>query len=349
VLTSLSWSLGDTVHNKGDIENMTLLGNADGLTATGNGLVNTLIGNAGSNTLDGAGGADLLRGLAGSDFYGVDNAGDVVDETGGSGIDRVVSSINWNLGDAVHNKGDVEQLQIVGTATTATGNGLANLLIGNDLANVLDGAAGADTMRGGANNDLYYVDNYLDVVDESVAGSGGIDQVRTSNISVYLSDTAHFLGNIESVLLLGSLNLSAVGNALANTLTGNSGNNVLYGGDGRDFLTGAAGDDAFRFDTIGQSAPNVNRDVITDFDDVAGAAGDTINVSGIDANSLIGGNQAFVLLAADGASFTGAGQLRWYTSGGNTFVEGNVDGNLGADFSIQLTGLKTLTSDDFLL
>ncbi|MER8830390.1 hypothetical protein NKH73_29385 [Mesorhizobium sp. M0938] len=349
VLASISWDLGDLIHNKGVIENLLLLGSADGLTATGNGLANTLTGNAGSNTLNGGGGADLLRGLAGNDFYGVGEAGDVVDETGGSGIDRVVSSINWNLGDTVHNKGDVEQLQITGSATMAVGNGFDNLLIGNALSNVLDGGSGIDTMQGGGGNDVYYVDNYLDVVDESVAGSTGSDQVRTSNITVYLSDTAHFKGDIESVLLLGNLNISAAGNALANTLTGNIGNNVLYGGDGRDILTGGAGDDAFRFDTIGQSAANVNRDIITDFNDIDGPAGDTINVSGIDANTLVGGNQALVLLAADGDSFTGAGQLRWYTSGGNTFVEGNVDGNLGADFSIQLTGLKTLGSDDFLL
>ncbi len=30
-------------------------------------------------------------------------------------------------------------------------------------------------------------------------------------------------------------------------------------------------------------------------------------------------------------------------------VEGNVDGNLGADFQIQLTGLKALVAADFIL
>ena len=60
-------------------------------------------------------------------------------------------------------------------------------------------------------------------------------------------------------------------------------------------------------------------------------------------------NDAFTFLAARGAAFTGAGQVRWYQSGGNTFVEANVDANLGADFQVQLTGLKTLTAGDFVL
>ena len=50
-----------------------------------------------------------------------------------------------------------------------------------------------------------------------------------------------------------------------------------------------------------------------------------------------------------GAAFTGAGQVRWYQSGGNTFVEANVDANLAPDLQIQLDGLKTLTAGDFVL
>ena len=45
---------------------------------------------------------------------------------------------------------------------------------GNDT---LIGGGGADTMYGGAGNDTYIVDDVGDIVDESVAGSGGIDTV----------------------------------------------------------------------------------------------------------------------------------------------------------------------------
>ena len=51
-----------------------------------------------------------------------------------------------------------------------------------------------------------------------------------------------------------------------------------------------------------------------------------------------------------GAGFTGvAGQLRWFQSSGMTFVEGDTNGNQLADFQLQLTGLKALTANDFIL
>ena len=50
----------------------------------GNVVVNKLWGNAGNDTLDGGEGADFMYGGIGDDTYYVDNAGDVVDEQGGS-------------------------------------------------------------------------------------------------------------------------------------------------------------------------------------------------------------------------------------------------------------------------
>ena len=54
--------------------------------------------------------------------------------------------------------------------------------------------------------------------------------------------------------------------------------------------------------------------------------------------------------AAKNAAFTGVkGQLTWSQAGGNTLVQGDIDGNKVADFQIELTGLKTLTAADFIL
>ena len=60
-----------------------LIGSAFDDTLTGSSLANVLVGLAGNDSLNGGAGADTMLGGAGNDTYVVDNAGDVVDETGG--------------------------------------------------------------------------------------------------------------------------------------------------------------------------------------------------------------------------------------------------------------------------
>ena len=79
VRTSVSFSLADSVHAIGSIENLTLTG-AGAIDGTGNALANLLVGNGAGNVLDGGGGGDTMRGGAGDDTYVVDDQGDVVDE-----------------------------------------------------------------------------------------------------------------------------------------------------------------------------------------------------------------------------------------------------------------------------
>ena len=160
VQSSVSFSLADSVHARGSIENLTLIGTAD-INGTGNGLANIITGNSGNNILSGGAGDDIMRGGAGNDTYVVNSPGDRVDEqlNGGAGIDTVRSSIGFSLAVSAQVLGAVENLVLanVVTALAATGNGLANVLTGNSFANVLDGGGGADTMRGGAGNDVYVV------------------------------------------------------------------------------------------------------------------------------------------------------------------------------------------------
>ena len=85
-------------------------------TLIGSAGVNVLTGLGGNDTLNGGAGADTMLGGTGNDTYVVDNAGDVVDETGGDGIDTVQSSISFSLADPVHAIGDIENLTLTGTA-----------------------------------------------------------------------------------------------------------------------------------------------------------------------------------------------------------------------------------------
>ena len=235
--------------------------------ATGGSGKDTITGNAAANILDGRAGADTMRGLGGADTYVVGDDGDVVDESGGGGVDIVFASVSFDLGDGAHAKGSIENLTLLGTGgIDAVGNGLANILVGNPGGNLLDGKAGADTMRGLAGNDRYVVDDAGDVVDESVPGSGGVDLVRAS-VDFDLREGSQVRGTVENLTLLGKAAIDGTGNALANEITGNRGNNLLAGGLGRDVLEGGRGKDSFVFDSplVSKAAAAGNRDKILDF------------------------------------------------------------------------------------
>jgi len=238
VQATIGWTLG------ANLENLVLIGTAD-LSGTGNGVANTITGNDGNNVLDGGAGADSLVGGLGNDTYVVDNAGDVVTETAGAGIDLVQSSIAYTLGS------NLENLTLLGSAVSGTGNTLDNIIIGNAAANTLsgldgndtlDGGAGADTLAGGTGDDTYVIDNTGDTIVE--AAGAGTDTVRVS-ISYSLSGQ-----QLENLVLTGAANLTATGNGLANGLTGNSGNNTLDGLGGADTLAGGLGNDIYIIDNV---------------------------------------------------------------------------------------------------
>ncbi|NKI93740.1 calcium-binding protein [Rhizobacter sp. SG703] len=214
-----------------NVENLTLATGNTGLSATGNGGANTLTGNAGANRLDGGQGADTMIGGAGNDTYVLDDIGDRITEASGGGTDTVESWINWTL------TSELEKLTLLGSQNlTATGNSVANTLTGNAGNNVLDGAGGVDTMIGGAGDDTYAVDVSGETIAE-VAGQG-IDTVN-SQVSI----TTALWSNVENLNLLGSGNLTGLGNELDNLLFGNSGANTLSGAAGNDTYYGGGGND----------------------------------------------------------------------------------------------------------
>ncbi len=224
----------DTVHSAeshvlaAEVENLVLVGDG-AVNGTGNGLANGLTGNGAANTLDGGAGADFMTGGAGDDTYVVDNAGDSVTENANEGVDTVRSSITYTL------PANVENLALTGAAAVnGTGNGLDNVLRGNSAAN---------TLKGGAGNDAYFV-SAGDVVSEN-SGQG--------TDTVY-ADVSWTLGsNLENLTLIGSADINATGNGLANVLVGNGGNNLLSGGSGADQMAGGAGNDTYVVDNTGDT------------------------------------------------------------------------------------------------
>ena len=129
-------------------------------------------------------------------------------------------------------------------------------------------------------------------------------------------------------------------------LDGGTGDDIVRGGAGIDTLTGGSGNDFFDFDAIAESGIGVGlRDIITDF--VRGQ--DRIDLSDIDANSGVSGNQAFSFIGT--SSFSASGQARYFFEGGNTVLEVNVGGSNGLlrDMQIELTGLHNLIAADLIL
>jgi Ca2+-binding RTX toxin-like protein len=115
-----------------------------------------LIGFEGNDYLDAGADADFLAGGTGDDVYVVDNAGDVVVEGAGQGLDKVYATIDYTLAWGT----SVEILAAGGSDPNAplqlTGNELANNLWGNAGNNLLSGAEGDDALFGfDGNDDLF--------------------------------------------------------------------------------------------------------------------------------------------------------------------------------------------------
>ncbi len=116
------------------------------------------------------------------------------------------------------------------------------------------------------------------------------------------------------------------GGAGKDCLIGGDGDDVLHGGRGFDRLTGGDGADVFVFD-LGRRGANV-RDSIADF---CAAEGDKIDLSAIDANRDVYGDQDFEFVRAHQFS-AHAGELRC----ANGVLQGDVNGDGNADFTVKV-------------
>src|SRR5205823_2162692 len=114
-----------------------------------------------------------------------------------------------------------------------------------------------------------------------------------------------------------------LGGAGNDSLIGGNGDDTLTGGTGVDHMRGDAGIDHFVFDD-GDSGIGASRDVIVSF-----SANDLIDLSLVDANSGVAGDQAFTWI--DTAAFSASGQLRYEVSGADKIIQANTGGDTAAD------------------
>jgi Ca2+-binding RTX toxin-like protein len=326
----------------------------------GSAYADVLTGNDSNNILTGGNGSDIVRGGGGSDTLLGGNGNDSLDG-GAWGGDRLDGGVGTDVANFTGGPTGLVVDLALGTSTSDEGGNVlidienvlgsanADVLRGNSLANVLDGVAGNDTLGGGDGNDTLRGGVGDDVIDggagnDRIEGGDGPDTASFATagaaVTVSLALTTQATGGGGNDTLLYVENL--VGSAFADTLRGNSLANRLDGGGAADTLSGGGGADTFVFGTETDSAPGA-MDNITDF---SSAQGDRIDLSRIDANPLLFGDQAFTFIGSAGfIDGNAAGQLRY--AGG--IVYGSIDADADAEFAIAVTGAPALAASDFLL
>lgn len=365
VRSSVSRTLGSYLENlvltngalvgTGNSLNNVITGDAYTNTLNGSAGADILIGGSGNDQLDGGTGVDRLEGGTGDDTYVADVAGDVIVEAAFAGVDTLVSAVAATL------QTNIENLTLSGTAIAGTGNAAANRIFGNASANqlfglggddTLDGGAGGDRLEGGAGNDTYMVDHAGDIVVET---DTGLNDTVWSSRNYILSDRVESLV-LTSSAILGTGNADAnalLGSSRANTLTGLDGADSLTGGGGVDVLIGGGGNDSFVF-TAASDSSRLSRDIIragsgtVAFENAGVASGDVIELSAIDADTEVAGDQAFVF-----GTSTGKGRLWVVTAGSVTHVRGNTDSDADFEFALEIEDAAVLATDyvvgDFIL
>lgn len=180
---------------------------------------------------------------------------------------------------------------------------------------------------------------------ENAVGGGGSDVLRGNVAANGLR------GGPGDDLLYGGPGGDRLNGGIGDdTLRAGNGDDALIGFGGRDVLAGGAGADRFVFAAVSDSPAGAG-DVIRAgggaraFEGAGAAAGDRIDLSGIDANAVRSGEQAFVF------GGTGRGHLWCVDAGTTTMV--HADTGSGADFQLAILDGRipaaAYTEADFLL
>ena len=332
------------------IENLTFTGAGD-FNGTGNAANNIITGGAGNDILTGGGGNDTLNGGAGSDLavfsaavgnysFGLSGSNLTVTDTRGGSPDGTDTLIGFQ-GDSIQFGSELYTLVYGTNAADGTAASPLNGTSGNDVIiglngnDYLAGGGGDDLLIGGNGTDTAVFAGPLDNFDFSLNGAGQVvvhDHVGSGGFDTLIS--------IEAVRFNAQQLSLVAGSAGDNNFIGTSAAQLFFGGGGADHFN------------FGPATNTANGDVIIDFTDHTGLAGDrdVIDLSAIDAHSgagIFNGNQAFTFIDKSGMAamatpgYSGAdhlGQLVYYKDSATLhyLLAGNTTGNDNSEFVIDL-------------
>jgi hypothetical protein len=328
------WRGNDTIINKGTIEYG--IGGGDG---------NDVLNNTGkiNGDVDLGDGNNLLI-----------NTGFIADGVWGGSQNDVVTN-SGVIDDDVDLNGGNDVLTNTGTINgwIDLGSG-SDRFIGGKQDEYVGDWSGTDSYLLGDGNDHIWMSD--DGAADSVDGGKGSDVLHLEDIDHGISlnlaaKTLNSGGATDTIVgfekIIGTEFADTfVGSSLGEQIKGNGGGDTFTGGGGGDFMKGSGGAvDTFIFTAITDSGKTkATRDLIGDFS----ADEDIIKIL-FDANTTGGGaGDDFTTLLAN-TTFTGhAGELRYIWRGIQTVVEGDVNGDGKADFSIAIDGHVELSMTDFL-
>lgn len=259
----------------------------------------------------GSGGGDILA-LVG-DFVGT-----LIPDNNGDGLAELVFvTEGYNVDLHFHSIFDgFGNFGVIQDVENVEGSEFGDGIFGDNGSNILNGWGGEDHVVGGGGSDLITGGEGGDLLrgDGSVGviGPGGDDQL--------------------------------FGDGGDDIIHGDGGDDLLEGGAGGDFLSGEAGADTFVYTSLADSVLGAS-DTILDFSRLQG---DKLDFAAIDANGLIGGDQAFHIVEA----FThAAGELTISAiSGAQSFLQMDVNGDGVADMQMLVNqGGAPITGIDLFL
>jgi RTX calcium-binding nonapeptide repeat (4 copies) len=345
----------DTFINSGTIASSVSLGGGTN-NFTNSGIV--------SGDIFGAGGADTVTLSTGSYAFSMSlTAGeDVVTNNGSLTI----------YSDGAGNDSFNSQNGIVSRVTDGEGNDF--YVFGSDGTTFYGNstAGNVNSVNAGTGNDSYHLtflvgtftNNYINLSTVAQTGNGvtiAANSVVSESVLVdSIFNFENVFGTATNDTILGTSGANYLDGAGGNdylsggagndTLVGGIGIDKLFGGTGIDTLTGGELKDTFIYTAINQSGTTLaTRDVITDFDFSINP--DVIDLSAIDASTVVAGNQSFVFIGTN-LNWTNAAselRVRWTATG--QIIEGDVNGDNVADFSIFVAdggNHQEFTGDEFL-
>lgn len=296
------------------------------ITGTGNDWIFSSIGN---EYIDGGSGDDSIRGSTGLDTV-----------IGGAGRDTLAFEFFGPVIANVANQFVVIESTDRPSGTLISGIEVLELSTGADIA---VNWIGGPEIRGGAGND--WIADYASVNNSAGRGNNDIMLGESGDDALYgLEGDDRLDGGSGKDMLFGGI-----------------GADTLVGGEGSDYIAlganpaGSAGDGAAdvvvytdRLDTWDRTTPTLRgADAIAQFE----TGIDRIDLSAVDANTLVAGDQAFTIGALTAGQ---AGRLQILSPTGATWTAllADVDGDGAADMTIFVygaTGQALVTAADIIV